>query len=865
MYSNNKHFSVVTYSANAVLQTISDRLCADYDHIATKKHFTFLDKYCREKGVKTVIFEYEYVDRYFVEDYSAYYVRCFSEYDKKCMRVHFFSTEFKQLELENLLGGNETSLDAEKDLKSEGAYKGFVVIKPLPETIVGRTCLESWDETPSFIKGDSESNILIGRPYSVNLFGIELKVKDALAFQEQDRVVAACATSALWSLFHGLKKNNQYNTPSPVQITKSAVSQFSHRSRIFPSEGLTAEMMAQAISDIGLDPYFINVIPREDAVTSFEEMKEYIYAFINCHIPIIFGLDLYTSNNGFQGKHKGKHAVTVTGYSLERSLDWDSVGLGFNSKAHSINLLYVHDDQIGPYADLSVEKGQVCVDFEDSSQEDGFRGPCEKSLGYDFVPNMLIMPNHLLMGLYHKIRIPYPKIREAVMEFDAFVGMLLTEGGNELRDCVWDQRGKGFIWDIHLCESNDLKAEILKGEFSLDERLSLLSEGLPRFIWRARALYYDKPVLDLLFDATDIEQGRIFIKPVEYNQIFGNILRDLIGGYLPRKIQDYVSEKSTLFGSVYRWFESQEQIVEDDSGLLEIFGELRAPNPPKGKEIDGEVKVKAKDPSLIITNEERPSLDTARTTSPMYIWLIDKRGDLHVATEDDGLGHPSIVSGARARIAGELNFVTGRWVVNNKSGRYTRYSPDRKKQHLENAVAMRFEELFDGIAFEVDYDEGYGPLTINNSYEVLSNLRQCKSDFPEVDRISRAVMSVWPITDFDEFLIEFLHDPEQPEALIKLGMFVFGIENSQIPIPGDIVDRFMASIGESYSKDLSHSVVPALARLYTNGHKFSIDESDALIEVFVRYLEENGHDYDTDQFRLVSDIAHKLLGRMTKK
>ena len=48
-----------------------------------------------------------------------------------------------------------------------------------------------------------------------------LRVK-SLSFQEQDHEVAACATSALWSIFHGTGKMFQHPILSPVEITKVA-------------------------------------------------------------------------------------------------------------------------------------------------------------------------------------------------------------------------------------------------------------------------------------------------------------------------------------------------------------------------------------------------------------------------------------------------------------------------------------------------------------------------------------------------------------------------------------------------------------------------------------------------------------------
>ncbi len=48
---------------------------------------------------------------------------------------------------------------------------------------------------------------------------------------------------------------------------------------------------------------------------------------------------------------------------------------------------------------------------------------------------------------------------------------------------------------------------------------------MPRFLWRATGYCDDDPVLDLLFDATDIEQGTFFLRAIEYHEQLSLLLR----------------------------------------------------------------------------------------------------------------------------------------------------------------------------------------------------------------------------------------------------------------------------------------------------------------------------------------------------
>lgn len=111
-----------------------------------------------------------------------------------------------------------------------------------------------------------------------------------------------------------------------------------------------------------------------------------------------------------------------------------------------------------------------------------------------------------------------------------------------------------------------------------------------------------------------------------------------------------------------------------------------------------------------------------------YLWAMDVRGDIWLAVEElatrqdeaalvgfpkfrgfihpadvTKLGHPSLIDGREARVAGELGLDAPNgsleWVLNGHSGRYCRVQPPTPGQ-LDN-VAARFRSL--GMTLEVDY------------------------------------------------------------------------------------------------------------------------------------------------------------------
>jgi hypothetical protein len=253
--------NVVRYTSDAFKRILVEKTRSTSHILDTRSHCAYLEEYFQQVGAATIVVENSYIDRDFLEDYAAYYVRCFSEYQHKCTRLHFFSMEFDESYFSDFLSGN---VDETRLIDLRNSYIGFMVIKPLPETIFGRTCLKTYGPD------GGRRWFPIVRPYRANLFGIELDVL-SLAFQEQDSVVAACATSALWSMFHGTGITFQHAIPTPVEITKVSTASEAPISRVFPNEGLTASQMAHAIRSVGLEPYYVGACDEY-------ELKGTVYA-----------------------------------------------------------------------------------------------------------------------------------------------------------------------------------------------------------------------------------------------------------------------------------------------------------------------------------------------------------------------------------------------------------------------------------------------------------------------------------------------------------------------------------------------------------------------------------------------------------
>ena len=496
-------YKVVPYDAPSLLGLFADLSLATTPDINSKLHSTYFEHYFSEIGAKSIVVEFDYVDRDYLEDFSNYYVKCFNDYCRKCTRLHFFNFDFSTDDFKAVLCGH---LPFDLSQFNNG-YLGFIVIKPLPKTIIGRTCLKTYPiGTGRYFPST--------RKYHANLFGLDLEV-ESLAYQEQDQVAAACATSALWSIFHKTGLMFHHSFPTPIEITKSATLNLPAERRNLPNNGLTLEQMAHAIRNVGLEPF---PVKTQNDYT----LNSTIYAYLSAGIPVAMAIFLVdTSVNPHRPISDGGHAIAITGYCLKDSPPAPLVGTGFLSKSSRIEKLYAHDDQVGPFARMAVDGIPVVSHNPQTGEPINIFSISSSWKGQDgVIGSVRAVPQAVLVPLYHKIRIPYDIVEKIVIAFDSYLEVFRMQGYVPLEERV--------EWDIHLSDVNQLRTEILSSpDLQNGFREEVLTTKLPRFLWRALGSIKDNPVIELVFDATDIEQGNFFLRAITYKAELFAILKFL--------------------------------------------------------------------------------------------------------------------------------------------------------------------------------------------------------------------------------------------------------------------------------------------------------------------------------------------------
>ena len=119
------------FGRNALLSALSNPLCSKPD-LERRRTVLYLHGYLKALKAKTIVVEKGYTDADFLDDYASYYVRCWTDYERHCKRIHFFSRSFNAAEVRSAIVGASSNPLAKR---MASTYLGFVVARPLPDRV----------------------------------------------------------------------------------------------------------------------------------------------------------------------------------------------------------------------------------------------------------------------------------------------------------------------------------------------------------------------------------------------------------------------------------------------------------------------------------------------------------------------------------------------------------------------------------------------------------------------------------------------------------------------------------------------------------------------------------------------------------
>ena len=256
----------------------------------------YLESYLRkhEEPARTLVVEWPYVDRHYLEEYSGYYATELRPPSTKTTRLHVFSRDFEQDDFDAWLNLAATAGPESAEAQMQPSYMGFIVVRPIPGAPIGRTVLAPYAEKNGRVLVPAETE------HRIHLCGLDLKVR-GVPFQQQDQAVGACATTALWSALARVMRADGARAVTPLAVT-SAATQRIEAGRAFPAiSGLELPQMLDAIRAFGYSPHLFE--PTYERAMFQLALK----CYLRSGIPVILELHYDT-------KPLERHAVTVVGF-----------------------------------------------------------------------------------------------------------------------------------------------------------------------------------------------------------------------------------------------------------------------------------------------------------------------------------------------------------------------------------------------------------------------------------------------------------------------------------------------------------------------------------------------------------------------
>lgn len=666
-------YLVCEFSKPTLSNLVKECFGSEFPDIFHKSQIDYIYRYLKDLKADSVLLEFDYIDRDYLEDYSLYYVKCFKNYGHRCARLHFFSKEVNHSDFNKLIRESK-----QKEIKSlQDAYLGYMVIKPLPKTFIGRTCFKNYEGF------NSDPRQYLTKKYEVDLFGLKLTV-NSIAFQEQDKVVSACATTAIWSALHALPWKSPLDIPACSVITTNAINHINGSSNRFPNKELSNKQILRALD-------FEKLRHHEEDIDSIgkDEFFETAQYHIDSCLPMIIGVKVFKVDDASNLINLGQHAITL---------------LGYKDKPEE-KVVYIHDDRLGPFVKASL----ICLsDYQSSGIKIdwGLALQHKKDDGsWDSIHEILI-PNSLIVPTQQKARLSFRPIKNTcnfiLDEYESWLSGISQAN---------DYSGK-LKFRIKLKEISKIRQEIIAVKFNkpssklskkdLSElkknKENFLTGNYARFQWEATFIFGNKLAFRVLFDATEIPQG----DPVSYIFIEDKSYSEVVLGIFKQYAKQANKINQPQNWNFYKSFLNhlQEKYSPLDNHLEKSYGELRVPKYLKPEELEGGYITNNESVQRFYESHQENSSPLTNTLirddlESYLIWAIANDGALLLGKEINGKGHPSLTGFKPARIAGELRLVTGeKWVINSKSGRYSGdYSKQDTKIYL-NKVISKLESIF---------------------------------------------------------------------------------------------------------------------------------------------------------------------------
>jgi hypothetical protein len=408
---------------------------------------------------KSVVVENRYIDIDHSRALSAFYSKSFKPVQKECTRLHFFSRRISSDDFIDLEGQDDT-------------YLGFCVLRPFPYRRIGRTVLRIVSSQPALEFPTCHGD------FSINLGGSRINMPGS-CFMEQDTLVSACASVAMWMSTNTITKRFGLRHYTTTEITTKA-NEYTCQTRPMPSEGLIPEQMVHCLRTMGYDPILVPVSDRDLA-------KSTMYTAVESQIPPIL---LCQFADG------GHHSIVAIGHGYNfpinnpklQEVEWEKIKpLRYARSDEWVPYLLINDDQRGIFRKMTfldpnkrslLDRIRQAYPKLKISNRDLDEWYCPIAIDMN-MPTVGIHQNEEIANIWGII-LPYPEQVPLTSE------QAESKAAYILRYYIWQAQipiPKGLVFRTYLISSNEYKRRIWDSKMDIFVKTMYRGKPMPRWIW----------------------------------------------------------------------------------------------------------------------------------------------------------------------------------------------------------------------------------------------------------------------------------------------------------------------------------------------------------------------------------------------
>ena len=459
----------------------------------------YLRCYLHDLEARAVVIEPHYFDRDYLSEFEAFYATSSAGYPNICQRVHYFSIKVTRALFAKAVGGDAVALDV-----LNNSYLGHVILRPIPGAPIGRTVLKVYPDDVGIAAGTPRV-MQPAREYEAHIAGITLRVS-GLAWQQQDSAVGSCATVSLWSMLHSSAFDDHHAIPTTAAITSMAHWSAPTGNRIFPDSGLHLAQVLEVIKGHGLAPVMITGDDKENDEFSRQRFCTLVASFVRSGYPLLV-------NGWLEDAEREAHTVCIVGF---RSSEVPKVKDGEYVLAdENIEIVYVHDDNLGPNARFRIELTAGAVSLVPESPVP-LRGKWPSDNPTKTYHD--IVPTEIVVAVHQELRTDPLELQRAAVNYAAWLPSALDHEAKQqgVKGATGMVVGSRFIRLRHYVEqelSSALRARpasvLTRARLAIWEKVAPMS----LHIGLVRVSLGTEPMMDILFDTSDSDRH---LRPTAY-------------------------------------------------------------------------------------------------------------------------------------------------------------------------------------------------------------------------------------------------------------------------------------------------------------------------------------------------------------